>query len=87
VSANRLIYLASNPAKDSCGALLQLQPPHNAELCLLRLCDESLSGDLTALAARIERLEQGIAGEIPSGPQWNKARRRLRKKRFQYAER
>ena len=33
----------------------------DAELCLLRLCDESLSGDLTALNARIERLENQLA--------------------------
>ena len=28
-------------------------------LCLLRMCDETLSGDLTALSARVERLEDG----------------------------
>ena len=33
----------------------------DAELCLLRLCDESLSGDLTALSARIARLEDQLA--------------------------
>lgn len=33
----------------------------DAELCLLRLCDESLSGDLTALAARISRIENQLA--------------------------
>ena len=33
----------------------------DAELCLLRLCDESLSGDLTALDARIRRLEEAAA--------------------------
>ncbi len=33
----------------------------DAELCLLRLCDESLSGDLTALAARVARLEEQLA--------------------------
>ena len=36
-------------------------------LCLLRLCDESLSGDLTALAARISRLEESAAG-LPAAP-------------------
>ena len=34
----------------------------DAELCLLRLCDESLSGDLAAVNARIARIE-GNAGE------------------------
>lgn len=31
----------------------------DAELCLLRLCDETLGGDLTSLAARVARLEEG----------------------------
>ena len=34
------------------------------ELCLLRLCDERLSGDITALETRVAALE-GHAGEIP----------------------
>ena len=33
----------------------------DAELCLLRLCDEGLSGDLTALSARIARVEERLA--------------------------
>ena len=33
----------------------------DAELCLLKLCDETLSGDLAALVARIARLEEQIA--------------------------
>ena len=33
----------------------------DAELCLLRLCDEGLSGDLTALNARIARIENQLA--------------------------
>ncbi len=33
----------------------------DAELCLLRLCDESLCGDLTALNARIARIEDQLA--------------------------
>ncbi len=33
----------------------------DAELCVLRLCDESLSGDLTALNARMTRLEERLA--------------------------
>ena len=33
----------------------------DAELCLLRLCDEGLSGDLTALNARISRIEDQLA--------------------------
>ena len=33
----------------------------DAELCLLKLCDETLSGDLAALSARIARLEEQLA--------------------------
>ena len=32
-----------------------------AELCLLRLCDESLDSSLTALAARVSQLERAVA--------------------------
>ena len=44
----------------------------DGELCLLRLCDDTLCGDLSALAARIERLEKGAvpAGSpVPAAPQ------------------
>ncbi len=33
----------------------------DAELCLLKLCDETLSGDLSAINARLARLEQQMA--------------------------
>ena len=36
----------------------------DAELCLLKLCDETLSGDLAALGARITRLEEQIAAGV-----------------------
>ena len=36
----------------------------DAELCILKLCDETLSGDLTALGARIARLEEQIAAGV-----------------------
>lgn len=36
----------------------------DAELCLLKLCDETLSGDLAALSARIARLEEQIAAGV-----------------------
>lgn len=36
----------------------------DAELCLLKLCDEMLSGDLTALGARIARLEEQLAAGL-----------------------
>ena len=36
-------------------------PRTEAELCLMKLCDESLCGDLSALTARLERLEKAVA--------------------------
>ena len=59
VSANRLLYLASTLQKTAADLYFSANRRTDAELCLLRLCDESLSGDLTALAARIQRLEEG----------------------------
>ncbi|MBQ2401190.1 MAG: DNA polymerase III subunit gamma/tau, partial [Lachnospiraceae bacterium] len=40
----------------------------DAELCLLRMSDETLCGDVTALAARIERLENAMRRGIPAAP-------------------
>ena len=39
----------------------------DAELCILKLCDETLSGDLAALNARIARLEEQIAAGVQFG--------------------
>ncbi len=36
----------------------------DAELCILKLCDETLSGDFAALNARIARLEEQIAAGV-----------------------
>lgn len=65
----RLLYLATSlqgvgaELSDSRNSRL------NAELCLLRLCDETLSGDISALVARIERLEAGqSAAPVPVAP-------------------
>ncbi len=62
VSPTRLLFMASQ--LQSTSAALSLSPNRrtDAELCLLRLCDESLCGDVTALAARLTRLEErGVA--------------------------
>ncbi|MCI8539118.1 MAG: DNA polymerase III subunit gamma/tau [Oscillospiraceae bacterium] len=40
----------------------------DAELCLLRLCDESLDGSLTALASRVAQLEQAVANGAVCAP-------------------
>ncbi|MBR4211182.1 MAG: DNA polymerase III subunit gamma/tau [Oscillibacter sp.] len=58
---SRLLYLATSlqgvgaELSDSRNSRL------NAELYLLRLCDETLSGDLSALVSRVERLEAGYS--------------------------
>ena len=65
ISPARLLFMASQ--LQSVSASLPLSPNRrtDAELCLLRLCDESLCGDVTALAARLARLEEG---GLPAAP-------------------
>ena len=57
VPAGRFLHLASTLQKASAELYASVNRRLDTELCLLRLCDESLSGDLTALEARIRRLE------------------------------
>jgi len=67
LSSARLIYLASTLQQASADLYYSSNRRTDAELCLLRLCDETLSGDLTALAARMTRLEESLlrSQEIP----------------------
>ena len=58
-SPQRLIHMTTLLQSTAAGLALSCSRRTDAELCLLRLCDDSLSGDLTALAARITRLEEG----------------------------
>lgn len=71
-SGHRLIYLLdvlgqTQTALNGSGSLRT-----EAELCLMKLCDESLCGDLSALTARLERLEKaaakGLAVPISAAP-------------------
>jgi len=41
-----------------------VRPRTDAELCLLRLCDESLCGDISGLAARVEKLEKAVESGV-----------------------
>ncbi len=68
VPASRFLYLASTLQKASAELYASVNRRLDTELCLLRLCDESLSGDLTALEARIRRLEdyQTARAEFPA---------------------
>ena len=61
VSTTRLLYLATTLQAASGDLAYSTNRRTDAELCLLRLCDESLCGDVTALAARLERLEESVA--------------------------
>lgn len=58
LSSKRLLYMATTLQKAIADLYYSSNRRTDAELCLLRLCDESLSGDLTALCARMDRLEQ-----------------------------
>ncbi len=69
---HRLIYLLdvlgqTQAALSGSGSLRT-----EAELCLMKLCDESLCGDLSALTARLERLEKaaakGFAAPVSAAP-------------------
>ena len=65
ISMQRLLYLTETLQGTRAALPDSFQPRTDAELCLLRLCDESLSGDLTALSQRIDRLEDRVANGIP----------------------
>ena len=60
VPANRFLYLASTLQKAAADLYYSADRRTDAELCLLRLCDESLCGDLTALKNRVTRLEDAL---------------------------
>ena len=55
----RLIYMTTQLQVTLAALPLSANRRTDAELCLMRLCDESLCGDVTALSARLARLEEG----------------------------
>ena len=59
VSPARLIHMATQLQSTTASLPLSSNRRTDAELCLMRLCDDSLCGDTAALAARIARLEEG----------------------------
>ena len=61
-SHSRLLYMATTLQKTTAELFYSANRRTDAELCLLRMCDESLSGDVSALESRIRRLEDGMAG-------------------------
>ena len=70
VPGTRFLYFASTLQKAAAELYYSANRRLDTELCLLRLCDESLSGDLTALAARVRRLEDALTSGVllPSSP-------------------
>ncbi|SMC71526.1 DNA polymerase III subunit gamma/tau [Papillibacter cinnamivorans] len=66
LSAGRLIYMIG--VLQEASAALSRSPSRRAagELCLMRLCDESLSGDPADVLARISRLEE-LLENAPEG--------------------
>ena len=62
----RFLYL-TDTLQQCCAALPDsIRPRTDAELCLLKLCDETLSGDLTALAERVAALEESSVRAAPA---------------------
>ena len=60
----RFLYLAQT-VQSTCAELdRSLRPRTDGELCILRLCDETLSGDLTALESRIAKLESAVKNGV-----------------------
>ena len=59
LNPTRLIYMTTQLQATLAALPLSSNRRTDAELCLMRLCDESLCGDVTALSARLARLEEG----------------------------
>ena len=68
VSMARFLYLTQT-LQAACAAISDsFHPRTEAELCIMKLCDEGLSGDLTALTARMDRLEQQLRDGVTAAP-------------------
>ena len=57
----RLIAICATLQRTAADMNVSVNRRTDAELCLLKLCDETLSGDLSAINARLARLEQQMA--------------------------
>ena len=66
ISMQRLLYLTETLQGARAALPDSFQPRTDVELCLLRLCDESLCGDLTALSARLDRVEELLKKGVPA---------------------
>ena len=57
----RLIAICTTLQRTAADMNVSVNRRTDAELCLLKLCDETLSGDLSAINVRLARLEQQMA--------------------------
>ena len=57
----RLIAICTTLQRTAADMNVSVNRRTDAELCLLKLCDETLSGDLSSINARLARLEQQMA--------------------------
>ncbi len=68
VSVRRLLYMTDTVQKTAAALPGSIRRRTDAELCLLRLCDESLCGDTASLDGRVSALEEMLQkGVVPSG--------------------
>ncbi len=68
VPMSRLLYMTETIQR--CAAALpdSIRQRTDTELCLLRLCDESLNGDVAALMDRVAALEDTVKRGVPAAP-------------------
>lgn len=64
IPMRRFLYLTSTLQSANASLSLSPRPRTEAELCLIKCCDESLSGDLDGLCARIEKLEDAVKNGV-----------------------
>ena len=60
----RLIAICTTLQRAAADMNVSVNRRTDAELCLLKLCDETLSGDLSAINARLARLEQQMTAGV-----------------------
>ena len=60
----RLIAICTTLQRAAADMNVSVNRRTDAELCLLKLCDETLSGDLSAINARLARLEQHMTAGV-----------------------
>ena len=68
IPLSRLIYLTTAAQQCCAGLSDSIRPRTDGELCLLRMCDESLSGDYAALESRLTRLEDAVKKGVAFAP-------------------